>query len=304
MSKLIDINVYENRHNKKFPNSLIKLVKRDGSYFYFETEFGLCKKHYTTFGKCNYGISSAVNKTEFLKAKLSKLYKNSESIFLFDTYINNKQLIQMKCDIHGYKNKTIGYVLTGKATCQSCSNILNNPNKCYTNIAFIEKAVKIHGDKYDYSLVNYINRKQKVKIICPIHGVFEQTPSNHLKPSNCPICNNNLKHLNGCGWSFKKWEYNGNKSKYYDSFKVYIIECWNENEKFYKIGKTFTSIERRYKNSFIPYNFKILKQIEGEAKFIHDLELKLKNKNKAYKYLPIISFGGKYECFSEIKYYQ
>lgn len=39
---------------------------------------------------------------------------------------------------------------------------------------FIEKAIKRHGGNYDYSLVNYINSRTKVQIICKIHGIFEQ----------------------------------------------------------------------------------------------------------------------------------
>jgi hypothetical protein len=38
----------------------------------------------------------------------------------------------------------------------------------------------VHNNKYDYSKVEYINTNSKVKIICPIHGEFEQTPHNHL----------------------------------------------------------------------------------------------------------------------------
>lgn len=53
---------------------------------------------------------------------------------------------------------------------------------------FIEKAKIIHGDKYDYSLVEYVNKNVKVKIICNIHGQFEQRPSDHLSGCGCPIC--------------------------------------------------------------------------------------------------------------------
>lgn len=53
---------------------------------------------------------------------------------------------------------------------------------------FIEKARKIHGDKYDYSLVDYKNNKTKVKIICKLHGVFLQTPDSHLRGRGCPKC--------------------------------------------------------------------------------------------------------------------
>ena len=54
---------------------------------------------------------------------------------------------------------------------------------------FIERSKKIHGDKYDYSKVDYINAFTKVCIICPIHGEFEQRPNNHLNGQGCPMCN-------------------------------------------------------------------------------------------------------------------
>ena len=57
-----------------------------------------------------------------------------------------------------------------------------------TKELFIVKARKIHGDRYDYSLVIYINAKTKVKIICPIHGVFEQIPDTHLHGNGCKKC--------------------------------------------------------------------------------------------------------------------
>ncbi len=54
--------------------------------------------------------------------------------------------------------------------------------------SFIEQAINIHGDKYDYSLVNYIGPLNKVIIICKEHGQFEQRPSNHLNDYECPKC--------------------------------------------------------------------------------------------------------------------
>ena len=51
---------------------------------------------------------------------------------------------------------------------------------------FIEKANLVHNNKYDYSLVNYINNKTKIKIICKLHGIFEQTPDSHLRGRGCP----------------------------------------------------------------------------------------------------------------------
>ncbi len=55
---------------------------------------------------------------------------------------------------------------------------------------FIFRSKKVHGSKYDYSLVNYINNKTKVKIICPIHGIFEQSPLHHMNGVSCAACKN------------------------------------------------------------------------------------------------------------------
>ena len=55
---------------------------------------------------------------------------------------------------------------------------------------FINKAKKIHGDKYDYSKVNYFNDYTKVCIICPEHGEFWQTPYKHINnKQGCSQCN-------------------------------------------------------------------------------------------------------------------
>lgn len=53
---------------------------------------------------------------------------------------------------------------------------------------FIEKAQKVHGDRYDYSKVDYINNQEKIIIICKEHGEFLQRPNDHLKGSGCPTC--------------------------------------------------------------------------------------------------------------------
>ena len=63
--------------------------------------------------------------------------------------------------------------------------------KRLTTELFIEKAKKVHGEKYDYSHVNYINTLTKVKIICPEHGEFVQTPNNHLQGRGCRKCGTN-----------------------------------------------------------------------------------------------------------------
>jgi very-short-patch-repair endonuclease len=62
-----------------------------------------------------------------------------------------------------------------------------------TTDQFIEKSKKIHGDKYNYSLVNYINSYTKVKIKCGNNHIFEQRPCNHLDGQGCVVCSPSYK---------------------------------------------------------------------------------------------------------------
>ena len=54
---------------------------------------------------------------------------------------------------------------------------------------FISKSIQIHGDVYDYSLVDYRDSNTHVKIKCPRHGIFEQNPRDHKRGIGCPKCN-------------------------------------------------------------------------------------------------------------------
>ncbi len=171
---------------------------------------------------------------------------------------------------------------------------------------WINEAREIHGDLYDYSLVNYKNARTKVKIISK-HGVFEQRPNDHLDGAGCQILGKEKsakyqKDNPYCVYKDSDWIKKGLNSKYFDSFKIYIIRCFKDNEEFYKIGKTFTSLKLRFNNKkMMPYNYEIMKEIiDVDGKNICNLERNLHKEFVNFKYLPEISFAGKYECFSNI----
>ena len=63
----------------------------------------------------------------------------------------------------------------------------------HTKEEFIKKSKLVHGEKYNYSLVNYVNAKTPVDIICPYHGIFKQTPDKHTHGQGCPKCSKNYK---------------------------------------------------------------------------------------------------------------
>ena len=67
-------------------------------------------------------------------------------------------------------------------------------SKRKSNDEFIREARLIHHNRYDYSKVEYANNKTKVCIICPEHGEFWQTPSDHLNGKGCPQCAGNVRH--------------------------------------------------------------------------------------------------------------
>lgn len=158
---------------------------------------------------------------------------------------------------------------------------------------FVSRANLIHNNKYSYELVDYVTSKLKVKITCPSHGPWEQTPANHLRPQSCPLC-----ALAESGWSrtsFKeKCEKNNNGLGI-----LYILECFSDNESFIKIGITSKSIKERYSSLIkMPYNYKVLHELVADPEVIYDLETLLHKKSKHYKYTPITSFAGSStECF-------
>ena len=78
-------------------------------------------------------------------------------------------------------------------SCNSLSKVKGYEKTNLPTVEFIEKARKIHGDKYNYSKVNYVDSKTKVCIICPEHGEWWQTPNQHLKGCGCSYCAGNVK---------------------------------------------------------------------------------------------------------------
>jgi len=99
-------------------------------------------------------------------------------------YVNALTEFEIVCPKHGSFWQRPNDHISGKAGCPGCYNEgkMNKDN-------FIKKAIEVHGNIYDYSLVNYINSNEPVDIICPIHGKFSQSPTVHiLQGSGCNAC--------------------------------------------------------------------------------------------------------------------
>lgn len=232
--------------------------------------------------------------TEEFINKAILVHKNKYDYSL-SNYIGNKIKLDIICPTHGKFIQSPHHHLSGIG-CYECGREKTIMSRRLTIDEFINKSNSIHDKKYDYSKVDYINDKTKVKIICPIHGMYEQRPITHLQGCGCQKCK-----IDNTGWNYHLWEKAASNSRKFDSFKLYVIKCWDDNELFYKIGKTFNKLDTRFKgNVKLPYNWSLVNIITGSAKEISEIEVILKVKNKKNSYIPKKEFKGMYECFSEI----
>ncbi len=130
------------------------------------------KKHYKTNLK--------QRRDGFLK-KSKDIHNNKYDYSLVD-YKNAHTKVDIKCPIHGIFKQSLHAHTSGEG-CPSCSG-----NKKMGNEDFIKRSSEKFNNLYDYSLVDYINNRTNVKIICQKHGIFEQIPETHLNGKGCPSC--------------------------------------------------------------------------------------------------------------------
>lgn len=133
--------------------------------------------------KCQYKKLSdkRMTKEEFIeKARKIHGYKYDYSKV---EYINYNKDVIITCNIHGDFPQTPHHHLNG-CGCSAC----RADERRMTKEEFIKRAKEIHGNKYDYSLVDYKGCNIEVQIICPIHDSFPQKPNNHLQGQGCPYC--------------------------------------------------------------------------------------------------------------------
>lgn len=139
-------------------------------------------------------------------------------------YINSSTKVEIICPKHGSFWQSPNNHLSKARGCPEC-----NGGVTLTKEKFVEKAQLVHNNKYDYSQVNYINSQTKVTIICPIHGEFEQLPSNHLQGKGCPNCKggvkSNTKEFITKAISIHGTHYNYDKVEYINALTPVIIIC-------------------------------------------------------------------------------
>lgn len=131
------------------------------------------------------GGSKTLTKEEFSQ-KSNKIHSG-----VYDysnvSYKNNQTKVKIKCSKHGLFFQRPADHLNGLG-CPKCGVEKMAKSKLSNTEDFIIKTRKVHGDTFDYSEVDYKKSRHKIKIKCPKHGVFFQTPNEHLMGAGCPVC--------------------------------------------------------------------------------------------------------------------
>lgn len=293
--------LYEN--NKSFKTGELEII---GEYtnnvtcVLVNTKHGICKSYPMHLLRGHVPtITSAIDKNNYFKSIANNKFNN-----LFDyskvNYQGSKKLITITCKEHGDFFLRPDAHIQGRG-CQKCGRISAIEKYTKNQDEVIKSFISIHGDKYDYSGVNYEHNKVNIDIKCNTHGIFKQTPHNHLQGAGCPKCS-----LENIGWTKTLWFESAKNSKKYDGFKVYVVKMTDiDNTDFYKVGRTFLPIKLRFQN--IPYEYEVISIFENKeltiesAKEIYDLENKLHRQNLNHSYTPIIDFKGKKECFNKVE---
>ena len=211
-------------------------------------------------------------------------------------YKNSREKIKIICKTCGHEfQQSAGAHLQG-AGCIVCARDRLRSSRRLAQEEVISRMCVVHGDKYDYSRVNYVNGQTRVEIICPIHGSFFQKPYDHLQGHGCPLCAQesvrafrkhfvderrsmygkkfieDAKRIHGDKYDYSKVKYVTNQTKveiicpihglFYQTPAAHLhggcIKCaqekrWLSFEEFYTRaiavwGDTYTYLENTYKN--------------------------------------------------------
>lgn len=203
---------YLKRLNEKYGDKY-KWITADFGYYNRDYVEFICPKHGLVKQKLVVLLKNTEDEDGYACPKCRKERQNIRQSYTLTEAINKAKTIE-NCKYYDFRYVTewLGVKHKYKFACskhgcefeQSFDSLLNNQAnacpQCYaehmmgigslTKYEFIEKATKVHGKKFDYSKVDYVNYNTPVCIICPKHGEFLQAPGDHLSGSGCPKCRN------------------------------------------------------------------------------------------------------------------
>lgn len=238
-------------------------------------------------------IDKKLNRKSEMSNKFFDISKNihmNKYDYSLSKYERSNSKIKIICKKHGIFEQTPHHHERGTG-CPSCSYENKIGVSRMNTYDFISLSKKRHNNYYDYSLSDYKGHKEKVKIICQKHGIFEQRPRYHMNGGGCPKCNcgqsggryeggfkyTNDEFIEKCSirhsnkYDYSKTEFNGVKDKvkvickthgefeiqaYHHSNGVGCLKCSIDNKKI----KTLDFIERSNKIHDNKYEYLINKE--------------------------------------------
>lgn len=200
--------------------------------------------------------------------------------YSFVDYKNFSAKVKISCPDHGVFLQDPRGHLSGKG-CPRCFGTVQK-----TKEQFILEAQSVHGKKYDYSQANYRNTDVKVKIVCPEHGDFWQTPYQHIRRGNaCPCC------------SVTGLDYKKPTLLYFLLFEKPVADFWKVGITNHEINKRFS--DHRYITQSFTWPFQ-----DGHT--AQAIESRILQEFADYRlYNPSLTKSGFTECFrADTPYHQ
>lgn len=212
-------------------------------------------------------------------------------------YVDAKTDVDIICSKHGpFRQKPYDHLRLRKcgrkpSGCKECGfEKIAAKNKDSLS-SFVDKADLVHGGVYDYTNSVYVDSRSKVLILCKIHGEFLQSASHHISGSGCPSC---VTHGYICNSYFRD---NPNR-KDVEAIR-YVIKMEIEDEVFYKVGITTTTLAKRFASDL--HKIEVIDIFHGTLYECFLDEQRLLGINYINKYIPRHRLaGGNSECLSSV----
>lgn len=164
----------------------IKFVAKDGDYIVCTKDGFQFRVDRRNWPPRRLSADSCLTPNEFFKYQVEKVHNGRYDLSVTE-YRGADNLVEAICPEHGMFSIEAKYLKSFRG-CQLCGYARAGASSRGNTDDFVSKAKKVHGERYDYSLVNYSTCKENIKIICKIHGEFECVPNNHLQGKGCRLC--------------------------------------------------------------------------------------------------------------------
>lgn len=269
-------------------NTKLDYMDKDG--YKYETRL----KHFKSGHEC-----TIVNKKYAIENIKLWIKLNDKQIeLLSDNFVNANSKLHWKCLIDRCEWEANWNSLSQEHGCPVCG-IKIQIEKRKLSIEEVKQKLNKINPNIELLSTEYVNANSKLHWKCSIDGCEWETTWGSLSyGSGCPVCGRKTAHGDG-GYNSTLAERNKEKWKN-EKADVYFIECWNNEEHFYKIGITSKKVKQRFAGNQMPYNYKILKLINTNKYDATYIEKQLHEIHDIYSYIPKIEFSGHTECFSHI----